>query len=366
MQRNPSVNAFVLDKALSDCYGRFVALLPEDVLRDHVHLCFYLQEAHWWYSDKWAMRYPEKLLPMKFGAFLSLVSEDCMLLRSFITPQERAKLLSSWRDYSRQIPLRGGIMLNQTCDKVLLVQSYQSSHWTFPRGKTDESEEDSSCAAREIMEEVGLDVRKLIHPKSFLECEIDGRSVKLFLIPGVNEKDAVHPKSDYEIKHIRWVPLTLLSDMVNNRTPNFVTYHVKHFLKGLWTFVQEFRKGGLRTIFPEEYENFLRLSSNSVTGALQPSMTFRSSPPTSVASGGNRRPNLQQLHLPRNRSTGNLRKQYVDCRETFGESSGWSPDEMFRVNREKFGVESTYNENEDPTTAPKHKQTRDLIPFEAE
>ncbi|KAK1933410.1 hydrolase, NUDIX family protein [Babesia divergens] len=358
-----SVDSELLDKALSDCYGRFVALLPEEVLRDHVHLCFYLQEAYWWYCDRWAARHPEKLPPMQFRSFLSLVCQDCELLRSFITPEERSKMYDLFREYSRRIPLRGGILLNETCDKVLLVQSYNSHHWTFPRGKTDESETDSSCAAREIMEEVGLDVRHRINPAAYLESEIEGRSVKLFIVPGINEQETVHPKSDYEIKHIKWVPLTLLSDMLNTRTPSFLTFHVRHFVKGLWEFVQEFRSGRLRELFPKEYGMFVKLSTSSVTGTIAPHMTFRG---TGQASPESRRTNAPytppQHKQPSNRNTGNFNKQTIACQETFGESSGWSADEMFRVNREKFGVESTYTED-GTKKGPTNKKHRELIPF---
>ncbi|KAK1445020.1 m7gpppn-mRNA hydrolase like protein [Babesia gibsoni] len=364
LQENPLVDAVVLDKALSDCYGRFVALLPDEVLCDHVHLCFYLQEAYWWYSDKWVARYPEQLVSMTFGAFLSLVCEDCPLLRSFITPKEREQLLSSWKDYSKQIPLRGGILLNETCDKVLLVQCYRSHHWTFPRGKTDESEVDSSCAAREIKEEVGLDVKSIINDGAYIEREIDGRSVKLFIIPGINENDILRSKTEYEIKKIKWVPLTFLSDILNNKTPNFVTFHVRHFVKDLWAFVKDFRSGKLREMFPKEYKQFLKLNRESVTGNIQPSMTFRNVYHSPTITSQRRAPSIKPIQLPRNRSAGNLKRHQIVCEETFGEFSGWSADEMFRVNREKFGVESTYKEQE-VEGEQKQKNRRELIPFDS-
>lgn len=35
----------------------------------------------------------------------------------------------------------------------------------FPRGKIDEQEDDTSCAVREVKEEVGVDVSKVINPQ---------------------------------------------------------------------------------------------------------------------------------------------------------------------------------------------------------
>ncbi|GFE52997.1 NUDIX family protein [Babesia ovis] len=339
LKRNGNVNPEVLDRALLDCYGRFVALLPEEVLRDHVHLCFYLRDAYWWYCDKWVVRHPLDLCPMKFGQFLSLVCQDCALLRSFVSPEEEKELLNSWQQYNRSIPLRGGILINETCDKVLMVQSYTSKHWTFPRGKIDEEELDTACAAREIMEEIGMDVSGLIHPDAYIECQIEGRSIKLFFIPGVSENANLQPKTDYEIRSIKWVSFKLLNDVVNKRIPGFVTFHVKPFVRGIIELVQEFRSGNMSSHFPVAYKAFVR------SGGTAP---HRMLPPLWVDSS----------------SKGDTTLRYMDdhCYETFGESSGWSADEMFRVNHEKFGVESTYTDQSHNVSSAAKKQ-RELIPF---
>ena len=56
-------------------------------------------------------------------------------------------------------------MLNKRMDKVLLVKSAKG-FWGFPKGKINEFEEPEDCAAREVLEEVGLEIQSLINRNS--------------------------------------------------------------------------------------------------------------------------------------------------------------------------------------------------------
>jgi hypothetical protein len=55
-----------------------------------------------------------------------------------------------------QIPVYGAILINQACDKVLLVQTLVSNEkggaWMFPRGKMEKRDHGASfdCACREV------------------------------------------------------------------------------------------------------------------------------------------------------------------------------------------------------------------------
>ncbi|GBE59297.1 NUDIX family protein [Babesia ovata] len=327
LTKNSNVDADLLDQALSDCYGRFVALLPEEVLRDHVRLCFYLRDAYWWYCDKWAVRHPNKLCPLKFGAFLTLVCDDCPLLRAFISDEEEKVLLENWSKYNQKIPLRGCMVMNKTCDKVLMVQSYNSNNWTFPRGKTDEEEADSACAAREVLEEVGLDVRELIHPEVFLEHVSNGRTLKLFFVPGVDENTKLGSNTEYEIGEIKWIRLSSLVEAHKRQMKQFRLFDVAQFVKGLWEFVRDFRRGDLREHFPGAYAAFCRVKESAEELPLLDGCGPGDPLPTS---NGGHRSHLSKFQF-------NDQQKADRCYETFGETSGWSVDEMFRVNQEKFG-----------------------------
>jgi mRNA-decapping enzyme subunit 2 len=61
--------------------------------------------------------------------------------------------------YKVRVPVCGAIILNKSCDKVLLVRGYKSgSSWSFPRGKINKEEALADCAVRECAEEIGFDI----------------------------------------------------------------------------------------------------------------------------------------------------------------------------------------------------------------
>lgn len=54
------------------------------------------------------------------------------------------------------------LALNEKCSdltKVVMVQGYGSTSWSFPKGKINKDEPPSSCALREVYEETGYDAR---------------------------------------------------------------------------------------------------------------------------------------------------------------------------------------------------------------
>lgn len=119
--KEKSPDPALLDQALLDCYGRFITLLPEALLRDHVHLYFQIQQAYWWYMDMWVDRYSTQLPHLSFKDFGFLACCDCPLLRHYVPAGAHNKFMCSWRMYCRTIPLRGAIVLNGDLTKCLLV-----------------------------------------------------------------------------------------------------------------------------------------------------------------------------------------------------------------------------------------------------
>lgn len=51
--------------------------------------------------------------------------------------------------------------------KVLLIQ-HQAGHWSFPKGKPEPGEHPIDTAQRELKEETGLDIKRLIIPEETL------------------------------------------------------------------------------------------------------------------------------------------------------------------------------------------------------
>lgn len=113
----------------------------------------------------------------------------------------------------------------------------------FPRGKVDEQEDDVACAVREVKEEVGVDVSKIVNSnvrerfntvlmsdsqlQIFIETSIDEQPIKLYLIPGVLETTPFGPRKRKEIGRIRWIPVDRLPgwNRFSRRRPRVVGHH---------------------------------------------------------------------------------------------------------------------------------------------
>ncbi|CAI7723255.1 mRNA-decapping enzyme 2, putative [Plasmodium vivax] len=217
----------LLDDALLDCYGRFIALLPEFLLKDHVHLYFQIQEAYWWYDDMWQEKYPDKLPKLSLKTFGYLICDDCPILKKYVPPSAHEKFSLNWRRYCRTIPLRGAILLNHNLKKCLLVKGWSTDSWSFPKGKVDELEEDSVCACREIYEEIGIDIFPYIDEQVFIETHIEDQPIKLFIIPGVKEETKFQPKTRKEIGAIRWFEIEKLLEHINLKNKKSILFESK-------------------------------------------------------------------------------------------------------------------------------------------
>lgn len=208
--RNRKLSRELLDTAIQDCYARFILNLPQEYLSNHIQLCFAIQEAYWWYDDYWFDQHTTQLPKLSLRTFGLLLCERCPLLRLYLTADSYGTFVDQWRQYCRTIPLRGAILLNNTLTKVLMVQGWRGGRYMFPRGKVDEHEDDVACAVRELREEIGVDISKVVNPNVYIETTTDEQPLKLFVIPGVCESTPFGPQKRKEILHIRWIPLDKL------------------------------------------------------------------------------------------------------------------------------------------------------------
>ncbi|KAH7650414.1 ataxin2 related nudix domain (RNA processing phosphatase ATpase domain) [Cryptosporidium bovis] len=198
-------------QAIDDCYARFFTNLPVNLLEDAIHLYFQIQAAYWWYEDMWYDKYSHILPKLSLRVFGQFVAEDCPILRHFVSsPEEHDKFLLNWKRYCKTIPLRGVILINKELSKCVLVKPWNGSKFMFPRGKMDEMEEDSLCAIREAYEELGIDVTKHLNDSLYIEKLVEEQTIKLFIIPGIDENTPLEPKKRKEISEIRWFNLTSL------------------------------------------------------------------------------------------------------------------------------------------------------------
>jgi 8-oxo-dGTP diphosphatase len=104
----------------------------------------------------------------------------------------------------------GGIIYKKEKNgiKVALILDF-NGQWTFPKGLVEKDEEPNQAALREIQEETGLKLLKIIHNLGKVEYFYRWRrglihkTVYYYLIeaPG---NETVHPQSEEDIKDVQW------------------------------------------------------------------------------------------------------------------------------------------------------------------
>ena len=230
-----------LKDILRDIDSRFILNLDETMLRDLTVVFFKLQRAHWFYVDKFDDRIKQRLLPFvpleKFGR---MVIEHSRILCKYFPRETRERSFIEWKEYMRRIPRLGAIILNAQMDAALMIQPYGSKNrgWQFPRGKINAEEGHCEAAAREVLEETGVDVSHLIREDRFIEKRIDGTIHKLFIAYPLSESIATGTRTKKEIDAVGWVKLTDFPKWNSSSSDDKYYYGVAPFVHALKQWVR--------------------------------------------------------------------------------------------------------------------------------
>ncbi|KAM6328781.1 m7GpppN-mRNA hydrolase isoform 2-T2 [Alca torda] len=136
------------------------------------------------------------------------------------TGEDVQKVLEEWKEYKMGVPTYGAIILDETLENVLLVQGYLAkSGWGFPKGKVNKEEAPHDCAAREVFEETGFDIKDYICKEEYIELRINDQLARLYIIPGVPKNTKFNPKTRREIRNIEWFSIDKLPCHRNDMTP---------------------------------------------------------------------------------------------------------------------------------------------------
>ncbi|ESP00663.1 hypothetical protein LOTGIDRAFT_112447 [Lottia gigantea] len=191
-----TIPAYVLD----DLCSRFIINVPEQEREDSIRVFFQIELAHWFYLDFYCAEQPE---------LKTLIFRHCPVLNG--TPDEVERKLVEWKAYKMSVPTYGAIILDPEIKFCLLVQGWWvKSSWGFPKGKVNAAEAPHDCASREVMEETGLDISQLIDKNVFLESQMNGQLIRLYIVPGVSLDTHFQPKTRKEIKSMQWFPVDVL------------------------------------------------------------------------------------------------------------------------------------------------------------
>ena len=111
----------------------------------------------------------------------------------------------------------GGIILNNTLDKIILVLNRESvlngnPKWGLPKGHLKYGETSSECAIREIKEETGIQVK--INTNTY-SIKINDTLYYIFVLD--ENKYNPKPLDLFEIRDSKWINLTDLNIFSCNR-----------------------------------------------------------------------------------------------------------------------------------------------------
>ncbi|CAM0942846.1 unnamed protein product [Alopecurus aequalis] len=229
---------------LDDLCSRFVLNVPQEDLESFERILFLLEQAHWFYEDN-SVEHNPSLKSLSFKDFTSLMFNSCNALRPY-----RAHLDEIYKDFTHykfRVPVSGAIILDDTHDRCLLVKGWKSSaSWSFPRGKRSKDEEDHTCAVREVLEETGCDVSKLLKLDDHIEVSIGQQRVRLYIIAGVKEDTVFAPQTKKEISEISWHKIDDLlpasDDAISRGVNGMKLYMVAPFLMGLKAWIAAHRQ----------------------------------------------------------------------------------------------------------------------------
>uniref|UniRef100_A0A3B3C6W4 m7GpppN-mRNA hydrolase n=1 Tax=Oryzias melastigma TaxID=30732 RepID=A0A3B3C6W4_ORYME len=211
---------------LDDLCSRFILHIPSEERDNAIRVCFQIELAHWFYLDFCLQNTPgAPHCGIRDFAKADILTSALIILFHhcpFLLPhgEEVQKVLEQWKEYKMGVPTYGAIMLDESLENVLLVQGYLAkSGWGFPKGKVNEDEAPHDCAVREVMEETGFDIKKLICKDIFIEQKITDQLVRLYIIPGVSKDTKFNPKTRKEIRNIEWFSIEKLPCHRNDMTP---------------------------------------------------------------------------------------------------------------------------------------------------
>ncbi|CAA6655260.1 unnamed protein product [Spirodela intermedia] len=235
LHRSSSRNVLPPQELLDDLCSRFVLNVPKEDLESFERILFLVEQAHWFYEDNSVEQNPS-LKSLSLREFTSLMFNSCAALRPYIAHID--DIYKDFTSYKYRVPVTGAIILDESYDKCLLVKGWKpGSSWSFPRGKKNKDEEDHTCAIREVLEETGFDISKLLKMDDHVEVVAGQQRVRLYIIAGVKEGTVFAPLTKKEISEISWFRIDDLlpagDDMTSRGANGLKLYMVGHFLAPL-------------------------------------------------------------------------------------------------------------------------------------
>ena len=238
---------------LEELAARFVLNCPAEELNSFERILFLVEQAHWYYEDfvREEEEHKHRLKSMSLKQFAGLMFNKCAPLRRYKDKVD--DIYKAFTNYKLSVPVGGIIILNPDMSKVLMVKTWNRSSWGFPKGKINKDEPESVCAAREVLEEVGVDFSAYVRDEDSIvmnrvvdhETGLKQRS-RLFIVAGVSEETGFATQTRKEIGAIAWHPISTLAGGVvaGGGKYFFVKPYVQPLLKWIKASKKKRKRGG--------------------------------------------------------------------------------------------------------------------------
>ncbi|EJT47348.1 deadenylation-dependent decapping-related protein [Trichosporon asahii var. asahii CBS 2479] len=174
------------EEVLEDLNARFLVNLPEEEM-SLVRVYWQAEQAHWFYEDY--LRPLNPLLPsLGQRQFTHLIIASSPLYAD--TDIDYDAVWEEYCAYKKMVPCCGGILINDTADKVLMVE-----------------------------EETGFDLSGLINEDDFIKTQVNAQEITMFIVPGIDESTVFETQTRKEIGAIEWVPFSDLPTWTHKKGP---------------------------------------------------------------------------------------------------------------------------------------------------
>ncbi|XP_024400126.1 mRNA-decapping enzyme subunit 2 [Physcomitrium patens] len=259
---------------LDDLCSRFVLNMPEEELKSFERILFSIEQAHWFYEDN-AMEQNMALKAMTLREFSSLMFQSCAALRPYLTQIDN--IYRDFTMYKTRVPVTGAIILDESLERCLLVKGWKAgASWSFPRGKKNKDEEDSTCAVREVVEETSYNIKPKLNLDDHLEVVVGQQRMRLFIIPGVKDDFLFEPQTKKEVSEIAWhrldeLPVSNGESVLHHRGPTgFKYFMVFPFIVPLKLWISKRRLQYPKRVNPVPTVSVWKVKNNSSGGGFGP------------------------------------------------------------------------------------------------
>ena len=234
---------------LEDLAMRFVLNVPAEELANPNRILFLIELA-WWHYEDFSRKNDATLPKFSLSNFAELLYLTIPQLKRF-APKAK-EIYGKFVMYKFSVPCAGAILLNPDMDKVILVKGMaKNSSWGFPKGKINDGEKMTTCAAREVEEEIGVNISSLIDENEFVfhtKKGVTKQETTLHIITGASEQTHFATYTREEISQICWHPIGNLDPNIktSKRVKGVRYFGVHEFYYGLTQWIKSARKKNIK------------------------------------------------------------------------------------------------------------------------